>query len=315
MNDLISIIVPVYNTEKYLDKCIESIVNQTHKNLEIILVDDGSTDNSGKILDEWAKKDNRIKIIHKENGGVSSARNLALDNATGEYITFVDSDDGLKENALEILCAEIKSEDFDFVQCAFTVISEDEEKFEEKEDKCIEKKEQILENFFSSKIAGVCWGTIFNKRIMQNLRFRTDMCRQEDTVFVFNCCCNASKVKLLNQPLYLYYQRQESVMHELFNEKYFDAFKTIDEMYEKIEIKNQKYRYIVRREIDVSLFLIKQVRKHKKFQEKLPLLRERIIKNRRLICGKYKKFFSFKLKIYIFLLKCFPKLAYSMLKY
>ena len=93
MDDLISVIVPVYNVEEYLDRCIESIVNQTYKNLEILLIDDGSTDNSYNICDKWAKKDNRIKVVHKENGGVSSARNVGLDVATGDYIGFVDSDD------------------------------------------------------------------------------------------------------------------------------------------------------------------------------------------------------------------------------
>ena len=93
MEDLISIILPVYKVEKYIDKCMESLINQTYKNLEIILVDDGSPDNSGKLCDEWSKKDKRVKVIHKENGGVSSARNAGLDAATGDYIAFIDPDD------------------------------------------------------------------------------------------------------------------------------------------------------------------------------------------------------------------------------
>ncbi|OUQ56652.1 hypothetical protein B5E58_10530, partial [Tyzzerella sp. An114] len=92
-NKKISVIVPIYNVEKYLNRCVDSIINQTYKNLEIILVDDGSPDNCGKICDEYAKKDNRIKVVHKENGGVSSARNVGLNIATGDYIGFVDGDD------------------------------------------------------------------------------------------------------------------------------------------------------------------------------------------------------------------------------
>ena len=103
MNSLISVIVPVYNVEDYLDRCIESIINQTYKNLEIILVDDGSTDSSGKKCDEYALRDGRIKVFHKENGGVSSARNMGLDIATGDYIGFVDSDDLLEHNMYEML--------------------------------------------------------------------------------------------------------------------------------------------------------------------------------------------------------------------
>ena len=103
----ISVIVPVYNVEKYLDNCINSIVNQTYDNLEILLVDDGSKDNSGSLCDEWALRDNRIKVIHKQNGGASSARNAGLDAATGEYIGFVDADDYIDIDMYEIMYAEI----------------------------------------------------------------------------------------------------------------------------------------------------------------------------------------------------------------
>ena len=101
MDELISVILPVYNVQQYLEKCIESVVNQTYKNLEIILIDDGSTDMSGKICDEFAEKDGRIKVIHSKNGGVSAARNIGLDIATGEYIGFVDSDDWIESQMYE----------------------------------------------------------------------------------------------------------------------------------------------------------------------------------------------------------------------
>lgn len=102
MEPLLSIIVPIYNVEQYLERCIESIINQTYKNLEIILVDDGSKDNSGTIADTYASKDNRIKVIHKENGGLSDARNHGLDQAKGKYIIFIDSDDFIDSSMCEI---------------------------------------------------------------------------------------------------------------------------------------------------------------------------------------------------------------------
>ena len=102
-NLLISVIVPVYNTEKYLGRCVDSIINQTYTNLEIILVDDGSPDNSPAICDEYAKKDQRIKVIHKENGGLSSARNAGLDIAKGDFISFIDSDDWVEKDLFEVL--------------------------------------------------------------------------------------------------------------------------------------------------------------------------------------------------------------------
>lgn len=101
--DVISVIVPIYNTEKYLAKCLDSLINQTFQRLEIILIDDGSTDNSGQICDEYAVKDDRIKVIHKTNGGVSSARNAGLDVVTGSYIAFVDPDDYIDSDMYEVL--------------------------------------------------------------------------------------------------------------------------------------------------------------------------------------------------------------------
>ena len=106
----VSVIVPVYNVENYLEECVNSILNQTYENLEIILVDDGSTDNCPQICDDWAKKDKRIKVIHKANGGVSSARNVGLDNATGEYIGFVDSDDYIDITMYEKMLKLLKKE-------------------------------------------------------------------------------------------------------------------------------------------------------------------------------------------------------------
>ena len=116
MKPLVSIIVPVYNVEKYIRSCVDSILTQTYENLQVILVDDGTLDNSGKICDEFAKKDNRVTVIHKENGGLSSARNEGLDVASGDYIMFVDGDDYLADNAVEILLSANEKYDADFVQ-------------------------------------------------------------------------------------------------------------------------------------------------------------------------------------------------------
>lgn len=120
---LISVIVPVYNVEKYLDKCVDSIVNQTYKNLEIILVDDGSPDNCPKMCDNWAKKDKRIKVIHKENGGVSSARNVGIDNAKGEYIGFVDSDDWTEKKYIQKLYEVLIQENADIALCGYNRVT------------------------------------------------------------------------------------------------------------------------------------------------------------------------------------------------
>ena len=124
MNYLISVIVPVYKAEKYLNQCIESIVSQTYQNLQIILVDDGSPDNCPAICDDWAKKDRRIVVIHKENGGQSSARNVGLDIARGEYVGFVDADDFIDHDMYEILLHSLVSTNVDIVCCGSRIVNE-----------------------------------------------------------------------------------------------------------------------------------------------------------------------------------------------
>ena len=120
---LVSVIVPVYNVESYLSKCVESIKDQSYSNIEIILVDDGSTDSSGKLCDEFVKSDGRIKVLHKVNGGVSSARNLGIDICHGEYITFVDSDDWVEQNYIEVLLNEILTDANQLVFCKYDILT------------------------------------------------------------------------------------------------------------------------------------------------------------------------------------------------
>ena len=117
MDEKISVIVPVYNVEQYLERCVDSIINQTYKNLEIILVNDGSTDNSGQLCDKLAKKDNRIRVIHKENGGLSDARNVGIDEAKSDLIGFIDSDDYIDEDMYELLINNMKNANADLSMC------------------------------------------------------------------------------------------------------------------------------------------------------------------------------------------------------
>ena len=123
--DLISVIVPVYKVEKYLDRCVESIVNQTYKNLEIILVDDGSPDNCGAMCDNWAEKDSRIKVIHKENGGLSDARNAGMNTATGDLMGFVDSDDYISPDMYQLLYENMLENNSDISACGVQIVFED----------------------------------------------------------------------------------------------------------------------------------------------------------------------------------------------
>ena len=128
MDKLLSIIVPVYKAAKHLDRCVESIISQTYENLEVILVDDGSPDGSPVMCDSWAQKDPRIKVIHKPNGGVSSARNAAIDAATGDFIGFVDSDDWIENDVYELLMKSLNENGSDIAFCGYYVVEHSGEK-------------------------------------------------------------------------------------------------------------------------------------------------------------------------------------------
>ena len=204
-NPLISVIVPVYNVEKYLDRCIESIANQTYKNLEIILVDDGSPDNCPKICGKWAKKDKRIKVIHKENGGVSSARNIGIDDASGDYIGFVDSDDFIEKNMYGLMLKKIESTDSDGCFCDVRYIgtSSTEEIHLWKKTKF--KKNEMLSNFFDYNGINfsVC-NKLFRRDKLNNIRFNEKIFIKEDALFCIEYYNNTETICRMDKALYNY---------------------------------------------------------------------------------------------------------------
>ena len=180
----ISIIVPVYKVEKYLDRCVESIVNQTYKNLEIILVDDGSPDNCPQMCDEWAKKDSRIKVIHKQNGGLSTARNAGLDISTGKYIQFVDSDDFLELNACEVLLKNIVETNADLVVGNVNFITK-RKKNVKLNSFVTTNKVEFMKIMLNKKIFNVAWNKLYKKSLIKE-QFSLDV-RKYGEDFLFNC--------------------------------------------------------------------------------------------------------------------------------
>jgi len=219
--ELITVIVPIYNVEKYLSKCIDSILNQTYTNLEIILVDDGSQDNCGKICDEYAKKDNRIKVIHKENGGVSQARNVGLDNANGEFIAFIDSDDYIEKEMLYILKNNIKNVDLSVCGSQKVIDNNIIEQFKIEKDVTTHKNKFMQSMFYGKKhkykYQGLLVDKLYKNEIIKNynLRFDEEIKYNEDRLFVFeytNNCDNG--VCISNYMGYNYFQRENSAMHQ-----------------------------------------------------------------------------------------------------
>lgn len=215
MNPLISIIVPVYNVEEYLDRCVDSIVNQTYKELEIFLVDDGSPDNCPQMCDNWAKKDNRIKVIHKENGGLSDARNAALDVATGKYVFFVDSDDAIAENAIELLLnVAIEKHSSVVISNYYKTFSND-FNFKKASINRIETVDSIiaLEKVFCENSRWEAWGTLYRSELFSEIRYPFGKI-YEDISTMPKILLKSEIVSFVDTTVYYYFLRQDSIMRK-----------------------------------------------------------------------------------------------------
>ena len=220
MNNLISVIIPVYNVENYLDECIQSVLQQTYKNLEIILVDDGSTDNSGVICDEYKDKDTRITVLHQKNGGISKARNVGIEYAHGEYIGFVDSDDFIHPQMYELLYAAIHKEQTDVAICREFAF------FEKEELPTVQSYRITEETFETANRQKYCkkfleaftgpttwaWNKLYKKECLEGVRF-VEGKRMEDIRFSSDIVKNIEKAVWIPERLYFYRQRQGSIMN------------------------------------------------------------------------------------------------------
>lgn len=220
-NDLVSIIIPVYNVAPYLDRCVQSACNQTYRNIEIILVDDGSTDESGEMCDRWAEKDSRVRVVHKKNGGLSDARNTGLDIAHGKYILFLDSDDSVKHDLLNATLPYM-TDNADVVAFGYTLVFDNKElqkvAFSKKTYHLETEEDQvnfIINPFFKHELGWNAWNRVFLKSIIDknNLRF-VDNSRifAEDQCFNLMYLSHCKNVVVIEDCLYDYYQREDSIM-------------------------------------------------------------------------------------------------------
>lgn len=214
--DLVSIIVPVYNVEKYLKQCIDSIINQTYINTEIILIDDGSTDNSGKICDDYAKKDNRIKVIHKKNEGISATRNRGIDEAYGEYISFVDSDDYIDKDMISILCEDIENNNADIAVCDYYVQEDTKQIKKIKKDDIHNVKtllpSEALKKCFQKEFEFYLWNKMFKKTLFNGIKFPNGK-NSEERYTLPKLIDNSKKIIFDSEKLYYYRIRKDSIIH------------------------------------------------------------------------------------------------------
>lgn len=259
----ISIIIPVYNTEKHLEKCIRSVLEQTYRNIEIICVDDGSVDRSGEILDAFAEKDDRIKVIHKKNAGVSAARNDGLRIATGDWIGFVDSDDYLVKDMYESMIKANEKQEADIVACGYYL---------EYENICVEavnmKKvpteaistKQFLKYIYERDnykgVASYLWTRILSRELLFDeenklkYEFSTEFDVSEDLVFLAEVMQESKKSLYIETPMYHYLQRESSACHDermqIVHMSWVKAYLRIVEIFEQRNIEKEVYNLVVR---------------------------------------------------------------------
>ena len=235
--ELISVIVPIYKVEKYLDRCVQSIIDQTYPNLEIILVDDGSPDNCPVMCDKWAEKDPRIKVIHKENGGLSDARNAGLDIATGELIGFVDSDDWIAPEMYEKLVKTLHDDQSDIAACTVEMIWADgtPNKLLTVQENCtLERTEAQLALLNESKLKHPVWYKLYKKSIVTGIPFEMGK-QHEDVYWTYQVVGKAKRVSIIDHVGYYYWQRQDSIMgNPTYTIKRLDAMEAFEQRYQYI---------------------------------------------------------------------------------
>lgn len=226
MKPLISVIIPIYNSEKYFDRCLNSILNQTYQNIEILLINDGSIDNSAKLCDMVAMKDKRIKVVHQTNKGVSSARNRGLDIANGEYITFIDSDDWIDRDAIEYLYENLINNNSDLSIYSFNKEYDNKKSYSNDFTENIinmNKKQGIKFVFNDDRCQGFVWNKLYKSKIINykenKIRFNEDITVLEDLYFNIQYIDKCNKVTYINSAKYHYYISGDSAMFSPFNKK------------------------------------------------------------------------------------------------
>lgn len=274
-NDLISIIIPIYKVEDYLERCVESVLRQSYSNVEIILVDDGSPDNCPQICDEYAKKDKRIKVVHKENGGLSDARNFGIDIAKGKYLAFIDSDDYINDDFIKILYENLILNNADMSMCEYETFDDDTSAHNDyTNDIMILDRNQLLNRLVSKNNAKftVVWNKLYRKELFNHLRF--DVGRINEDAFIMHKIFDNSEIAVISSAkLYYYYQRQGSITKaSKYTAKNLDSIYAIIDRYEFLkdtELSEKAleslclgiaYNYFIAKQREADKQILKQIR-------------------------------------------------------
>lgn len=312
---LISVIVPVYNVEKYVGRCLTSITNQSYTNLEIIVVNDGSTDNSLSVCEAYAAKDNRIKLITQKNRGLSGARNTGLRHYTGEYVTFVDSDDWIHCNMIEYLYNLLIRHDTDMSLCSCLRISE--EIIHDKEYKEVEGTTYTRDEFMRIFLSGArtaCWSRLFRRDIIFDFEFPEGL-NCEDYIYMYEAIRRIKKGVVGNElPLYYYYVRSNSIVNESFGIKKFDQYYSAKKLYELVCKHTPQYKkQSLPRLAGAIISLVNSARNHKGFERQETEMIGFLRKNASIFL--FNKYIMWKMRILLFILMFPPKISNLCMKF
>ncbi len=290
---LISVVVPIYNVKKYLKKCVESILNQSYKNLEVILVDDGSEDGCSVLCDEYKKIDKRVIVIHKENGGLSDARNAGIEIANGKYITFVDSDDYIEKDMIETLYKSVENNNAEISTCMFKRFYDGEfPNCNGQQHQFVLSNEEALEDMMYQKNCTTsAWAKLYETKLFKDIRYpKGKICEDLPTTYLL--FSKAKTVVINTCEKYYYLQRKDSIINSNFKLARMDALQFAIDETEFIEkyyprIKNSA----INREFMEAIFILLQIPFCKKYSKELKRLNSCIKKNRLIVLkdGKSKK--------------------------
>ena len=285
-NELITIVVPVYNVEKYLKKCIDSILCQTYDLLEIILVDDGSLDNSGTICDDYMNADNRVKVIHKKNGGLSDARNVGIDAANGNYITFIDSDDYINcdyiNNLYEMLLlsnSEIAVCDNYYFYEEDTLINID----NKKSFKTFSKLQALQDMMYQKNISNNACGKLYKTELFSVVRYPVGrLC--EDLGTTYKLFYKANNICFTSDKYYYYFQRHDSIIHKAFNLNRMDGLTFAFEEKSFISLNESSIiKSAINREFMECIYILKTIPLRKEYNLEIGKIKKIIKNNRRIV--------------------------------
>ena len=316
MNKLISVIVPVYKAEKYIDRCVGSLVNQTYKNIEILLIDDGSSDNCPALCDKWAKKDSRIKVIHKVNGGTAAARQSGVVAAEGEFIMFVDGDDWVRKDMCEYLLNLIDSGDYQAACCSYCLTTDDTEPPEANDETLtVLDFNGIIKGLYDYSLWSVCL-KLFRRELFEKAEIpEINLTVSEDLLTNFYLFRQCSNIIVSNKEKYFYFRHEGSVMTTLTERRIADQLTAYKEISDNLSEGTLPHTYSMANRLLNDFVLLNSMIYHNKDRElSAPVLRD-IKQCRKYIFSKENAYcMGMKYKIAFLMLMISPKLYSIMIK-